>query len=296
MKIVNKILAVLFLAATVWAQDEETAPVEAPAPAEEIAPVEEDTASVETAPAEVTPLADEKTPVRVKKTRPPREHRGFFFSAGLGVAYTDISATDKSTGENWYYDENGQSFPKEWEKTVRKEASGWALPALDFKFGKSIANLVVVHGQVDFAVYSATFDYSASKESQGEGVNIAGISLPKITVDEKKGIENIALAFGAGLGFMVYPFRNPLSVMNGFYVGFSSGIDGFVGGFEDNYAETNLSSFFTQYEVGKDWWVSDTWSVGVALAYVAHALVEDGDSEDGGSRNTIKFLVRLTRG
>lgn len=218
-----------------------------------------------------------------QKTRPPHEHRGFFFSAGTGASYADLTAHQKDSDDGW-------------TESTRREFSGWSCPFFDFKFGKSIANLIVVHSLLELAVYSGESDYHYTEQSYSEGVNLFGISLPKIKVDEKKSLDSYAFSFSAGFGLMAYPFRNPRSVMNGFYVGFSSGMDIFLVQSGDNDGDFELSSVFTQYEVGKDWWVSETWSLGVALAISLHSFVEDGDAKSGGDQGTFKFLIRLTRG
>jgi len=218
-----------------------------------------------------------------QKTRPPYEHRGFFFSAGTGVSYTDLTARQNDSDESW-------------DETTRREFSGWSAPTFDFKFGKSMANLIVVHSQFELAVYSGETNYRHVERSYSDGVNIFGISLPKVNADEDKSVESNGFAFAGGIGLMVYPFRNPRSVMNGFYAGFSSGMDAFFVSADDSDGDINLASFYTQYEVGKDWWVSETWSVGVALALSLHSFVEDGDAYSGGDRGTFKFLIRITRG
>ena len=228
----------------------------------------------------VTSWSQEAMP---QKTRPPHEHRGFFFSAGTGVAYTDLTARQKDSGESW-------------EESTRREFSGWSYPSFDFKFGKSIANLVVLHSQFELAVYSGEADYRYSEKSYSDGVNIFGVSFPKVNSEEKKSLDCYAFSFAGGLGLMVYPFRNPRSVMNGFYVGFSSGMDIFLANSKDSDGDIDLASAYTQYEVGKDWWVSETWSAGIALAFTLHSFVEDGAANDGGDRGTFKFLIRLTRG
>lgn len=255
MKTIAKILAVLVLLSGAWAQDPQA--VQGP-----------------------TPTAPQK------KTRPSHEHRGFFFSAGLGLAYTDVHAKD----------EDSDCCGAGTTETTRRDFSGWALPTMDFKFGKSIGNLVVLHALLDFALYSGEADYHYSKYYENEGVNLFGISMPKIDTKEKEGMETKAISVSWGLGLMVYPFRNPRSVMNGFYVGISGGMDFVVVGLFDEYNDFEMLSVFSQYEVGKDWWVSETWSIGFAFSFAMNTAVEMVQAEEGGDRGTFKFLIRLTRG
>ena len=83
------------VAVAAWAQDEVAPQVSSPVP-------------------EAEPVAPAKT-TRAKKVRPPHEHRGFFFSMGMGVSYlsssVDESNVSYSTGSG-YLDTDGSFIPQ----------------------------------------------------------------------------------------------------------------------------------------------------------------------------------------
>ena len=81
--------------------------------------------------------------------------------------------------------------------------------------------------------------------------------------------------------------------------GFAGGFDAFATGFVEDHEDGDAIGIFNRYEIGKDWWVSDTWSVGVAFAYKNLFVIDDDDGyyeHNKSSRHTISLLFRLTRG
>ena len=80
-------------------------------------------------------------------------------------------------------------------------------------------------------------------------------------------------------------------------MGYSSGIAGIFTMSSRSDIEFGQVGVYTQFELGKDWWVSETWSIGCALAYSFVTVIEDDYySVYNGDRDTIKLLFRLTRG
>jgi hypothetical protein len=131
MKMSKSLFIAMAVAVAAWAQDEVAPQVSSPVP-------------------EAEPVAPAKT-VRAKKVRPPHEHRGFFFSMGMGVSYLS-SSVDESNVENsssgGYTDSDGNFIPQskyERERILHEEFSGWATPIIEFRFGKSIGNLVALY-------------------------------------------------------------------------------------------------------------------------------------------------------
>ncbi len=93
MKMCKSLFVAMAVAVAAWAQDE-MGPVESPA-------VEMPMMSAPQNPnpaLAAEPVAPAKK-TRVKKVRPPHEHRGFFFSMGMGVSYVTTSV-DESNVEN----------------------------------------------------------------------------------------------------------------------------------------------------------------------------------------------------
>ena len=129
MKMSKSLFIAMAMAVAAWAQDEEVPQLPDPVPVAE-------------------PIAPAKI-VRAKKVRPPYEHRGFFFSMGMGVSYlsssVDESNVSYSTGGG-YLDTDGSFIPQskyEHERVLHEEFSGWGAPVIEFRFGKSICNMVV---------------------------------------------------------------------------------------------------------------------------------------------------------
>ncbi len=238
--------------------------------------------------------------VMKKKVRPPREHRGLYFSAGFGLAYTNFSIRSKDENKWESTDENGDPYDYVHVEEYAKSFKGFAFPAMDFKFGKSVGNLVAIHSIIGIQPYVGESSYrntDRKKEYAYEG----GVSvLRKDTVDYQEKMKgdftggNLSLGFGV----TVYPFRNPNFVLNGLYIGVSGGMSAFFGLFDDYDEDILQEAVFSRYELGKDWWVSDTWSIGFSFVYENVTALESGDNEnlDGRSHNVFQFLIRLTRG
>lgn len=213
--------------------------------------------------------------------RAPREHRGFYYSMGIGTSFVDFS----------FEDVYGES---EYRKSFEKgRLQSWSVPSFEFRFGRSFANLFALYFLCDMSLLQGEGKYVDAHfyRSREEG------PWEKSTVDEyvedKHG--SGAEAFG-GVGFSFYPIRNPTSIMNGFFFGLSTGFQGLLfevrsGGDRDL---LSLIGTVSKLEVGKDWWVSDTWSLGFSLGYsVLTGWVDEIDEADYGK---FSFMVRLTRG
>ena len=72
----------------------------------------------------------------------------------------------------------------------------------------------------------------------------------------KREFDAVAAYGWFGVGFSVYPFRNPSSQLRGLYFGFSGGLDILGVRVEDNFDDVVTESYFLRYEVGKDWWAT----------------------------------------
>ena len=272
MKLFLKFVFVLVMASCVWAQDSTAVD------------------SVSASPVK---------PVREKKIRPACEHRGFFFSAGVGVSYFDAS----SVKESRYVQSTGWSSEFESrnvnEEMTKDAFSGFALPLLEFRFGKSIGNLVALYAMISSGFYRGQGEYSNfEREQYYEGPRNGKDSLYFEHIDDDIEVKDVAfgVSFSVGLGVSVYPFRNPDFVLNGLYVGISSGFDGFAGELDNGYSDFDYAAIFTRYEIGKDWWLSESWSVGVAFAYINDVYSSSWKSDTESKSGVFQFLIRLTHG
>jgi hypothetical protein len=66
---------------------------------------------------------------------------------------------------------------------------------------------------------------------------------------------------------------------------------------DDNYAQEYcvVGGMYTRFELGKDWWVSDTWSIGAGLSFTKLVYESENEGEEMSS-HTISLFFRLTRG
>ena len=236
-----------------------------------------------------------------EKVRPPCEHRGFFYSMGVGFSYTSFSVEKVEqrnsytsfTDVNYRY-ETHNNYDKRWE------FSGFDIPKFEFRFGTSIGNLVALYSILDFGMYRGDGDYTDEKYDRVYLMqnNEETLTSEKLVSVEKKKDDDMGFYLSFGLGLSVYPIRTLESPWNGFYVSFASGFDTFVVGFVGDHHDESAGGIFTRYEIGKDWWISETWSIGVGFAYKNLFAVSDGVDEysSNASRHSFHFFIRLTRG
>ena len=235
-----------------------------------------------------------------QKTRPPHEPRGFYFSSGFGLAYTNFKIESKREDKWSSIDDDDKPCEKVYVEEYAKRFKGYALPALDFKFGKSIGNMVAIHSLIGIEPYLGRAHYRNARIEKEYGYEGIIPVLQKDTVEYQEKMKgdftggNLSLGFGV----TVYPFRNPDFVLNGLYISVSGGMSAFFGFFDDYDEDIMQEAVFSRYELGKDWWVSDTWSIGFGFVYVNVTAVEESGDEnnDGRSHNVFQFLIRLTRG
>ena len=245
----------------------------------------------------------------VKKGRTPYEHRGFFFSAGMGVGYTSFSTYKENTRGDYtyeYYDYEKDEYVgwKEYKflaTTYDEEFSGVSCPLLEFRFGRSFGNLVAAYSVFEIGVFSGTGKFRRQDYDRPERLdenNVRVFADEDVLVEAHGAKGSVYAVLGnAGLGFSVYPFRNPNHILNGAFIGYASGISAISTISKNSDLEYGQIGVFTQFELGKDWWVSENWSAGVALSYSFVSNIEDDVySVDEGDRNTIKLMLRMTRG
>ena len=109
------------------------------------------------------------------------------------------------------------------------------------------------------------------------------------------GVENFR--FISGLGIEYYPIQDKKNLFYGLFLGVSLG---FVYDRVYNYNHINneFNSLFARFEVGKDWWLSDYWSLGVALNYTKGSFPDTFYSYEDGARrsyacHTFGLTVRI---
>ena len=195
----------------------------------------------------------------------PKQNRGFYNSFDIGISYIDYKTRDDGA-----YDYGEVSY------------KGGGFPLMEFRFGTGLANLVAFYTQFNFSIHIGTSDE--------KDFNCDGYDECSIDEDESSSETTALMRTYVGFGFSLYPFRDTSSVMNGFFFGGSSGysVESMLG------PESSIDFAFT-VEMGKEWWVSERFSLGFSVAYF-HAFpqfeVKRADSSIGG----FQLLFRMTRG
>lgn len=99
-----------------------------------------------------------------------------------------------------------------------------------------------------------------------------------------------------GFGASIYPFRNPNSALNGFFVGGSVGYElGVVFGDEISSGPNQDVDLGFTVEIGKEWWVNDYLSLGIGVSYFYGNTRFESDASDN-RINGFQLMFRMTRG
>ena len=219
--------------------------------------------------------------------RGPQEHRGFYFSAGIGPAYHSFYAT--SSSNTYRYTWNYSKDAYDYEPIKKKEEStydAFVFPAFDFRIGKSIGNFVAIYTTFDFMFDTGNWDATYTQHNEMYDYESTK------TADKKN---SVLISGGGGLGFDIYPFLNPNSLFRGFHIGESSSLNGmFIETIGDRVGKGEGFFLANRINVGMDWWVSETWSLGVEFSYTFFNEFDVGD--DDVDRHLFRVMFRLTRG
>jgi hypothetical protein len=149
------------------------------------------------------------------------------------------------------------------EGGVEEEFSGTA-GDVNFAVGGIVSPNLAIHGSL-FGWLISDPDYS---------VNGATVGVANLDVDVS--------AFGAGLTFYFMPANLYVSSSLGF------GKMSFDGGGVTVETDTGVIVDFT---VGKEWWVGDSWGIGVAGGFSYHSIPVDGAEEN---LTGTSFAIRFT--
>lgn len=227
----------------------------------------------------------------------PREHRGFYASTSFGYAY------------NWYKnsrddvdihrDTYNYKILKE-EEVDYFEFGGGTFTLSEFKFGVALGNLIALHSVFNFGFYIGSTDYNYNMHKYGctednlcEEI-VAGVRQPKAA----SGVNAYGFRTYVGFGTTLYPFQDKNSPMNGFFVGGSFGYTLFLtlhDGGSDMEDATGNGGVGYELEIGKEWWISDYFSIGVGVGYAHNTLIWETVSSHK-SDNVISLSFRMTRG
>lgn len=233
----------------------------------------------------------------------PREHRGSYFSVNWGFSY--LSSELKSSDFGYRSGFGGKTLDGRYEKqehyglnNEQDEFSAWGFPSIDLRFGKSIENFVAVY----FSFGGGLFKGEGSRRKQDYSVtrtivdNVLEKEDKQLVGVMDETFDSYGFYYSMGLGITVYPFKDPTSPLNGIFLGIGGGLDVSMAR-DDVYAEDycTVGGIFTRYELGKDWWVSDTWSIGVGVSFskMVYSFENEGEKTD---HHALSLFFRLTRG
>ncbi|MBO7414800.1 MAG: hypothetical protein J6U20_14275 [Fibrobacter sp.] len=186
------------------------------------------------------------------------EHSGFYFSQNLTLAYTSVDKTIDSK----------KSFGSEKETLLFSSPFFYG----ETRLGISLGNIASIYGILGAGYgsgsYSMEYKYSdLADSSDKEHVNNSF---------EDNTSSDTRYAFGIGGEF--YPIRDDNSIFSGLFFGPSLGmmfdkITHLEKEDDEKTKTTTLINALIRLEVGKEWWISRNWCIGVAISYTL------GDSE-----------------
>lgn len=211
-------------------------------------------------------------------------HRGFYFAPSLTAAYTTLKHTETYRSKKEEY-----------------TADAFMFPYLEIRLGGSIAGVASIYGAVGLGTGTGTVKRNV-KESRSSYYDYYDYSYYDDDDFYNKGdVTMLRLLFGAGVDF--YPIQDKENPMYGLFAGLTVGImiDGAFykrSNDRDDTVDHDYINYAFRFEVGKDWWFSRRWSVGIAFNYTLGKYSEDDhdyyDSDkDEYSGHTFGLTVRL---
>lgn len=147
-------------------------------------------------------------------------------------------------------------------------------PYEETRLGGSISNIVSIYGLLGVGAGYGTFEYDSDD----------------LSIDAT----SIRFAFGLGLDF--YPIQDKESPIYGLFVGFSSGLLLDATFFKSKSSnDDSFINIFYRLEVGRDWWFSKRWCLGVAFNYTFGTMDLSADSEESDNyrNHTFGLSVRI---
>ena len=211
-------------------------------------------------------------------------HRGFYFAPSLTAAYTTLKHTETYRSKKEEY-----------------TADAFMFPYLEIRLGGSIAGVASIYGAVGLGTGTGTLKRNV-KESSSSYYDYYDYSYyDDDDFYNKVDVTMLRLLFGAGVDF--YPIQDKENPMYGLFAGLTVGImiDGAFykrSNDRDDTVDHDYINYAFRFEVGKDWWFSRRWSVGIAFNYTLGKYSEDDhdyyDSDkDEYSGHTFGLTVRL---
>lgn len=193
-----------------------------------------------------------------KYVPPVHEHKGLYFSANPGLAYTN-------EGRDVKYDDG--------DDIESKKFSG-ILPFVELRIGRSFVNMASFYGALGLGLGDGTF--------KGEEItNENGNEISKVTVKDD---DDGSFRFSLGGGVEIYPIQNKESPMYGIFVGANAGfvidlinVTAYDSRqvYKDSSMIIDIINLFGKFDIGKEWWFTNRWSLGFALNYTFGRLYDE---------------------
>lgn len=184
----------------------------------------------------------------------PRTHDGFFLNLSLGLGYYGFE-----------YEGNAGNM------SVGMEYGGMGAE-FDVKLGGRVAANTLLHATILAVSNGGEVDMSAGYNGRFETVPVAADIAANLI----------------GVGVTYYMAAN-------MYMTATIGMSKFSLDYDDSNRKSEGatdSGFGFQLGIGREWWVSDEWGVGVSLSYV-HASAEDGPYGEISS-NSVSVMFSAT--
>ena len=197
----------------------------------------------------------------------PKEHRGFYFSFGSGFSYYNAKYSETTS-----YQKEEHSF------------SGFSFVSMDFRFGRAIANAVALYADFNLALPQGYLEATTYERNE----KYADWSLYE---DISTWKDVFSFSGGGGLGIEVYPCRYPRTFWRGIHFGNAILLDHSISNILNKDASFELIGLAWRTSSGLDWWVNDTWSIGIEVAQISQIWAQDVNDF---TNQKFQILFRIT--
>lgn len=180
---------------------------------------------------------------------PIQEHKGIYFSANPGFAYT----TERRKVS---YDVS----------EIESEKFSGFLHLVEFRIGRFFSNMASLYAVLGLGMGEGSFKGEYITKENGNEIN-------KVTIkDDDDGTFRVS----SGGGLEIYPVQDITGLMYGTFIGVNAGFEldyfkvtayDFNQVYRDSSMVTGFINLFCKFEIGKEWRMNRLWNYGFALNY-----------------------------
>ncbi len=205
------------------------------------------------------------SPVVGKST--PREHRGAYNSTSFSFAF------------NWA--NSSREYINRERNTIERRRLDYfdsytgSFSLAEFKFGAAFSDFVAIHSVFNFGFFAGVVKYDSV---QIKTTCLSDGSCQETVIDGNEYIPSSLTAYTIrsflGFGVTFYPFQKKPS-FNGFFMGGAVGYTFLATlAISDDFKPDNENGGLGfQFEIGKEWWINDHYSIGFGLGFAHSGLV-----------------------